>query len=89
MTGYEPMIARRRFLASTVAGTIATMVPAPGTHTLAAERPTPAEPAQARTDTAIRPFHYRASDEELLDLKRRIRATKWPEKFLEIGRAHV
>jgi pimeloyl-ACP methyl ester carboxylesterase len=80
MTGNEPLIGRRHFLASTVAGTIATMVPAPGTHTLAAERPASAEPAQARSDTAIRPFHYRASDEELLDLKRRIRATKWPER---------
>jgi pimeloyl-ACP methyl ester carboxylesterase len=36
-----------------------------------------AEPAG---DTAIRPFKYRASDEELADLKRRIKATRWPDK---------
>ena len=26
------------------------------------------------------PFHYRATDEELADLKRRIKATKWPDR---------
>jgi pimeloyl-ACP methyl ester carboxylesterase len=30
--------------------------------------------------TAIRPFHYRATDEELADLKRRVAATRWPER---------
>lgn len=49
--------------------------------------PTPliAQPAQAGTateDTAIRPFKFRASDEELADLKRRIKATKWPSREL-------
>ena len=29
---------------------------------------------------AIRPFYFRASDEELADLRRRINATKWPER---------
>jgi len=28
----------------------------------------------------IRPFHYHASDEDLADLKRRVRATRWPDK---------
>lgn len=31
-------------------------------------------------DAAIRPFDYRASDEELADLKRRIAATRWPDR---------
>ena len=31
-------------------------------------------------DTSIRPFSYRASDEELADLKRRIAAMRWPER---------
>jgi len=35
---------------------------------------------QPTGDTSIRPFKYRASDEELADLKRRIRATKWPDR---------
>jgi len=29
---------------------------------------------------ALRPFHFHASDEALADLKRRIRATRWPDK---------
>ena len=29
---------------------------------------------------AIRPFYFRASDEELADLRRRINATKWPQR---------
>ena len=29
-------------------------------------------------DTAIRPFSFRATDEDLADLKRRIKATRWP-----------
>jgi pimeloyl-ACP methyl ester carboxylesterase len=33
-------------------------------------------------DTAIRPFSFRASDEELADLKRRVEQTRWPEREL-------
>jgi hypothetical protein len=29
---------------------------------------------------SIRPFHYTASEEELVDLRRRVAATRWPEK---------
>lgn len=31
-------------------------------------------------DSAIRPFEFHASDEELADLKRRIDATRWPDR---------
>ena len=31
-------------------------------------------------DTSIRPFKYHATDEELANLKRRIKATKWPDR---------
>lgn len=31
-------------------------------------------------NSAIRPFHYEASKDELADLKRRVAATKWPDK---------
>ncbi len=31
-------------------------------------------------ETSIRPFTFRASDEDLADLKRRIAATRWPER---------
>src|SRR5687768_12640747 len=33
-------------------------------------------------DASIRPFEFHASDEELADLKRRIKATRWPEREL-------
>jgi pimeloyl-ACP methyl ester carboxylesterase len=72
----------------------ATTPPAPpGAETVAA--PTTAAPAAAAGeasvigaaatveiagDTSIRPFHYRATDEELADLKRRIKATRWPDR---------
>jgi pimeloyl-ACP methyl ester carboxylesterase len=34
----------------------------------------------AAGDLSIRPFGYRASDEDLAELKRRIAATRWPER---------
>jgi pimeloyl-ACP methyl ester carboxylesterase len=34
----------------------------------------------AAQDESIRPFHYKASEEALADLRRRIVATQWPEK---------
>ncbi len=51
--------------------------------TIATERPiigtsTAVDPTV--DDRTIRPFEYRASDEELADLKQRILATRWPEK---------
>jgi pimeloyl-ACP methyl ester carboxylesterase len=35
---------------------------------------------EAVGDPAIRPFHYRATDAELADLKRRIKAARWPDR---------
>ena len=35
---------------------------------------------QPAVDTSIRPFQFHASDADLADLKRRILATRWPEK---------
>lgn len=37
---------------------------------------------QHADDTSIRPFHFHASDAALTDLRRRIRATKWPSREL-------
>src|SRR3984893_4239165 len=37
-------------------------------------------PSSATDPTAIRPFHFTASKEALDDLRRRINATKWPER---------
>jgi pimeloyl-ACP methyl ester carboxylesterase len=36
--------------------------------------------APESADTAIRPFKFKASDEALTDLRRRVAATKWPDR---------
>jgi pimeloyl-ACP methyl ester carboxylesterase len=38
--------------------------------------------APAADSTAIRPFHFSASDEALSDLRRRVEATRWPDREL-------
>jgi pimeloyl-ACP methyl ester carboxylesterase len=99
-------IGRRHFLASSILGTVAALLPAgparaattpptpPGAETLAPTATPSQAPAAGQSpligsaaaaievagDASIRPFHYRATDEELADLKRRIRATRWPER---------
>jgi Epoxide hydrolase N terminus len=35
---------------------------------------------EAADKNAIRPFHVKVSDTELTELRRRINATKWPER---------
>ncbi|HET8623271.1 MAG TPA: alpha/beta fold hydrolase [Gemmatimonadales bacterium] len=42
--------------------------------------PTSAAPRAAPEDTAIRPFRNRVSEAELVELRQRIMATRWPEK---------
>jgi hypothetical protein len=37
-------------------------------------------PAPAATDETIRPFHINVPGEDLADLRRRLAATRWPEK---------
>jgi pimeloyl-ACP methyl ester carboxylesterase len=64
-----------------------TTSPDGGTDTLA---PTPIQPQDAAKDetiilgaggdASVRPFSFHASDDELADLKRRIAATRWPER---------
>ena len=57
---------RRSFLATSAAAGAASLL---------------TEPAGAAADPgAIRPFHFNVADTELTDLRRRIKATKWPEK---------
>ena len=46
-----------------------------------AQSPSPAASGAAATDDkAIRPFHFTASKEALADMRKRIAATRWPEK---------
>ncbi len=39
-----------------------------------------AQPVAAADDTSIRPFHVNIPDEAIVDLRRRIAATRWPDK---------
>ena len=107
MPGLRPLLGRRHFLASTMVGTVALVLPVTGAHASTtppappAPALTPVEPAptaaaplsidrpiigastvasQPADNGSIRPFRYRARDDELADLKRRIKATRWPER---------
>jgi pimeloyl-ACP methyl ester carboxylesterase len=40
----------------------------------------PSQTSAAPAADAVRPFHFKASDKDLADLRQRIEATKWPEK---------
>ena len=42
--------------------------------------PRPAEGAAAAEDSTIRPFRVSVPDEDLAELRRRIDATRWPER---------
>ncbi|MFL5553871.1 MAG: epoxide hydrolase family protein [Gemmatimonadaceae bacterium] len=56
---------------------------APASPSVATTAPVPAAPTKSRTtadNTAIRPFTFRAPQERLAEMKRRIAATQWPEK---------
>jgi pimeloyl-ACP methyl ester carboxylesterase len=80
------------FLPLSSADAATTPPPASGAATLIPPQPTPnmtassaegalvASAADQSGDTSIRPFRYRATDEDLADLKRRIKQTRWPER---------
>src|SRR4051812_40684897 len=62
----QSLLTRRAVLAASAAAGAASVLPASA--------------SAAADPTAIRPFSFKASDEALTDLRRRISATKWPEK---------
>jgi pimeloyl-ACP methyl ester carboxylesterase len=72
---------RRTMLAATASAGAFSLVP---TDLIAAATggTTPKEHKMAATNAAIRPFHFEASKDELIDLKKRVAATKWPEREL-------
>jgi pimeloyl-ACP methyl ester carboxylesterase len=82
MDGFDPLIGRRNFLATGVVGTVAALLPSASAEASASPPTTVGAAAAAVSpgDTSIRPFKYRASDSELADLKRRIAATRWPDR---------
>src|SRR5262245_41511426 len=66
---------RRRLLGAAAMGVAAAGVAAAGVASLV---PSPLSAAPA--SDAIRPFRFTAPEEQLVDLRRRLAATKWPEK---------
>jgi pimeloyl-ACP methyl ester carboxylesterase len=76
-----PDLNRRRFVASAAAAVAASQL-----GVLALSRRVQAMTSvltQVETGSetaAIRPFHFKVADAELADLRRRIRATRWPER---------
>jgi pimeloyl-ACP methyl ester carboxylesterase len=74
MSGMHSLVGRRHRLAtSTLVAAIGIFLPAAAAHA----DTTPPAPAGAES---IRPFQFHAPDEALADLRRRIAATKWPER---------
>jgi pimeloyl-ACP methyl ester carboxylesterase len=49
--------------------------------------PGPAEPGAATGDATIRPFNVSISEDDLVELRRRIAATRWPEKETVAGQS--
>ena len=66
MSDTSPSPTRRSFLATSAAVGAASLVRA--------------DLAAATESDTIRPFHFSVPDEQLVDLRRRIAATQWPEK---------
>jgi pimeloyl-ACP methyl ester carboxylesterase len=60
---------------SPITGVSASTAPVRGNPAMAA-----ALDARSDADTVIRPFKYHASDGELSDLRRRVAATRWPDR---------
>src|SRR4029077_436760 len=46
----------------------------------ATAKQTTVKPLGATGDNAIRPFHFKASEKDLVDLRQRVAATRWPER---------
>jgi pimeloyl-ACP methyl ester carboxylesterase len=71
---------RRSVLAASASAVAVSLLPTRLTAADRSRQPSnPGESQMAKTD-AIRPFSSRAPDEELVDLRRRISATKWPDQ---------
>src|SRR6266480_6948861 len=64
---------RRRFVETAAAGIAAAGIAAAGTLSLLPERT-----AAATGNDAVRPFRINFPEEQLVDLRRRIAATRWP-----------
>src|SRR5438552_2760163 len=73
---------RRTLLAVSAAAGAASLLPLHRAVTGEARSSQPSKQGDSKmaTKDEIRPFSFRAPDEELVDLRRRINATKWPDQ---------
>ena len=69
---------RREGLKLGAASLMTSLLPIPSL--LAAQTESPPKEKAMADNTAIRPFHFEASQADLADLRRRVSATKWPER---------
>src|SRR5262245_51359871 len=51
-----------------------------GRHPMATSTATPTRPDQTTDKTGLRPFRVNVPDAELAELRKRINATRWPDK---------
>lgn len=75
MSALLPSPTRRSFLATSALVTSATVLAAGGALSLLS-----LQKAAATETDAIRPFHVNVPEEDLVDLRRRVLATRWPAK---------
>ena len=80
---YSQTAAKHRRILSLTSVGIVTVVVVSGVAT--AQNPSPAASgttsgAGLAEDKAIRPFHFNAPEEQLVDMRKRIAATRWPDK---------
>lgn len=71
----HPRMSRRRFLGSTLSGTLCVSLGATSAFGVGAVE-------QTTGDASIRPFRFHASDAALANMRWRIAATKWPSREL-------
>ncbi|MDI7861440.1 epoxide hydrolase [Rhizobiaceae bacterium n13] len=71
----------RRMLAAVSAGAIGLLIATAASAEAAATK-APVATAQRAKDASIRPFQFHATDEALIDLKQRVKATRWPSPEL-------
>lgn len=75
-----PSATRRLFLAASAGAVGFVTSVSSDAFGAVAEQPGGGAGAVVADRTSIRPFHYKASEADLADLRRRIKATRWPER---------
>src|ERR1041384_8745185 len=78
----SPGCERRRFVGVAAATVAAGPLGLLGRVNAMTQAVTDVAQPKSRAGSEIRPFSFKAADADLADLRRRVNATKWPEKEL-------